>query len=368
MCIDNNACKTMPGLNGLGWDGNWTKQFEPFAQEGLHPARVVCQHGDAYDLWAQEGELRADVSGRFRHVHASRADWPAVGDWVAVMPRPAEQAATIHAVLPRRSRFSRKAAGEETVEQVVAVNVDLVFIVSGLDGDFNVRRLERYLALAWESGARPVIVLNKADLCPDAVPRVAAAEGVAFGVPVIVTSAATADGLEALRAKLGPGLTGVFMGSSGVGKSSLVNALLGRTRQSVRAVREDDSRGRHTTTSRQLVLLPGGGMVIDTPGMRELRLWVDGDSVDRAFADIGTLAAQCRFDDCTHQSETGCAVQAAVVSGLLTPERLSSYHKLQREAQYVAMRQTQSARIIEKTRWKQIAQEQRRLKKGRYKP
>ena len=368
MCIDKDARETVPGLDAIGWDNNWTRQFEPFAREGLHPARVVCQHRDSYDLWAEAAEMRADVSGRFRHEHANRADWPTVGDWVAVMPRPDEQAATIHAVLPRRSRFSRKAAGEETVEQIVAANVDLVFIVSGLDGDFNVRRLERYLTLAWESGARPVVVLNKADLCPDAVPRVAAAEGVAFGTPVIVTSAATADGLEALRTKLGPGLSGVFMGSSGVGKSSLVNALFGRTRQSVQAVRGDDSRGRHTTTSRELVLLPGGGVVIDTPGMRELQLWVDGDGVDRAFADIGTLAAACRFADCTHQSETGCAVQAAVASGLLEPGRLSSYHKLQREAQYVTLRQTQSARIIEKTRWKQIAQEQRRMKKGRYKP
>lgn len=368
MCFDNDACKAVPSLDAIGWDDNWKKQFDPFAQEGLHPARVICQHRDAYDLWAETGEMRADVAGRFRHDHTSRADWPAVGDWVAVMPRPAEQAATIHAVLPRRSRFSRKAAGEETVEQVVAVNVDVVFIVSGLDGDFNVRRLERYLTLAWESGVRPVIVLNKADVCPDAATRVATAEGVAFGNPVIVTSAATGGGLEELRAKLGPGLTGVFMGSSCVGKSSLVNALLGKTRQSVQTVREDDSRGRHTTTSRQLVLLPCGGMVVDTPGMRELQLWVDEEGVERAFADVSMLASQCRFADCTHQSEPGCAVQAAVASGLLKPERLSSYHKLQREARYVALRQTQSARIIEKTRWKQIAQEQRRMKKERHKP
>ena len=368
MCIDNDACKAVPSLDVLGWDNNWTKQLQPFAQEGLHPARVVCQHRDAYDVWAEAGEMRAEVSGRFRHDHAIRADWPAVGDWVAVAPRPAEQAATIHAVLPRRSRFSRKAAGEETAEQVVAVNVDVAFLVSGLDGDFNVRRLERYLTLAWESGARPVIVLNKADVCPDAATSVADVEDVAFGTPIIVTSAATADGLEELRAKIGPGLTGVFMGSSGVGKSSLVNALLGKTRQSVQAVREDDSRGRHTTTSRELILLPGGGMVIDTPGMRELQLWVDEDGVDRAFADVSALAAQCRFADCTHQTETGCAVRAAVESGSLKPERLNSYRKLQREARYVALRQTQSARIIEKTRWKQIAQEIRRMKKGRHKP
>ncbi len=366
MCIgDNNGPMAMPNLSDLGWDPHWTKQFEPFAGEGLRPARVVCRHGEAYDLLAEAGGLRAEVSGRFRHDHPNRADWPAVGDWVAVTPRPEEQSATIHAVLPRRSRFSRKAAGAETVEQVVAANVDVVFIVAGLDGDFNVRRLERYLTLAWESGARPVIVLNKADVCPDANDRAAAASDVAFGSPVIVTSAANADGLGELRSRLGPGLTGVFMGSSGVGKSSLVNALLGEARQSVREVRGDDSRGRHTTTSRQLVPLPGGGMVIDTPGMRELQLWVDGEGVDRTFADVGALSGQCRFADCTHQSETGCAVRAALESGLLEPGRLASYHKLQREARYAAQRQTQSARIIEKTRWKQIAQEQRRMKKGR---
>jgi ribosome biogenesis GTPase len=368
MCIDTDACKTMPSLHVLGWDNNWAKQFEPFAQEGLHPARVICEHRDAYDVWAEAGEMRAKVSGRFRHDHATRADWPAVGDWVAVAPRPAEQAATIHAVLPRRSRFSRKAAGEETAEQVVAVNVDVAFLVSGLDGNFNVRRIERYLTLAWDSGARPVIVLNKADVCPDAAARVAEVEHVAFGTPIIVTSAATAHGLEQLRAKLGPGLTGVFMGSSGVGKSSLVNALLGQTRLPVQAVREDDGRGRHTTTSRQLILLSDGGMVIDTPGMRELQLWVDEDGVDRAFADVSALADQCRFDDCTHQTEYGCAVLAAVESGALKPDRLNSYRKLQREARYVALRQTQSARIIEKTRWKQIAKEIRRIKEDRHKP
>lgn len=366
MCIgDKDACMAGPALDELGWNHHWTKQFEPFAREGLCPARVASRHGDACDLLAEAGGLRADVSGRFRHDHPNRADWPAVGDWVAAAPRPAEGTATIHAVLPRRSRFSRKAAGGETVEQVVAANVDVVFIVAGLDGDFNVRRLERYLTLAWESGARPVIVLNKADVCPDTESRAAAASDAAFGTPVIVTSAATADGLGELRATLGPGMTGVFMGSSGVGKSSLVNALLGEARQSVRAVREDDSRGRHTTTSRQLVPLPGGGMVIDTPGMRELQLWVDGEGVDRAFADVDALAGQCRFADCTHQNEPGCAVRAAVGSGLLEPTRLASYQKLRREARYAALRQTQSARIIEKTRWKQIAQEQRRMKKGR---
>ena len=368
MCIDKDAGGAVPCLDELGWDKHWTGQFEAFSGEDTHPARVVCQHGEVYDVRAAAGPLRAEVSGRFRHEHANRADWPAVGDWVAVTPRPGEASATLHAVLPRRSRFSRKVAGEETVEQVVAANVDVVFIVTGLDGDFNVRRLERYLTLAWDSGARPVIVLNKADLCADVAVSAAAAEEVAFGVPVIVTSAASADGLDALRAMLGPGRTGVFMGSSGVGKSSLVNALLGHALQSVRAVREDDSRGRHTTTSRQLVVLPGGGMIIDTPGMRELQLWVDGEGVDRTFTDVNALAARCRFADCTHESETGCAVLAAVASGLLTPGRLDSYRKLQREARYAALRQTQSARVIEKNRWKQIAQEQRRMLKGRHKP
>lgn len=350
-------------LETLGWDANWAKPFAPFLEQGLGPARVTCEHREAYDVVGESGELRSEMSGRFRYEHPVHTEWPAVGDWVAIAPRPEEGTATIQAVLPRRSWFSRTAAGGRTEEQVVAANVDIVFLVTSLDGDFNVRRIERYLTVAWDSGARPVIVLNKADICADVAGHVSEVETIAFGTPVVALSAATGQGLEELRAMLPPGITGAFLGSSGVGKSSLVNALVGEARQTTRAVRTDDSRGRHTTTNRELIPLPNGGLIIDTPGMRELQIWADDDGLGMAFSDVEALALQCRFGDCTHAGEPGCAVQAALEDGTLKRDRFRSYTKLQREIRYQAMRQDQSARLIEKNRWKKIAKEIRRIER-----
>jgi ribosome biogenesis GTPase len=352
-------------LENLGWDFQWARQFVPFLEQGFTPARVTCEYREAYDVAGESGELRAEISGRFRHEHPVHAEWPAVGDWVAIVSRPEEATATIHAVLPRRSRFSRKAAGDRTEEQVVAANVDVTFLVAGLDGDFNVRRIERYLMVAWDSGARPVVILNKADLCADIARYVLEVEAVAFGTPVIALSAVTGRGLKELRDMVPYGATGAFLGSSGVGKSSLVNALVGEARQTTRAVRDDDSHGRHTTTSRELIRLPDGGMIIDTPGMRELQVWTGDDGLDTAFADVEALAAQCRFADCTHIGEPGCAVQAALEDGTLQRDRFRSYAKLQREIQYQSLRQDQSARLIEKNRWKKIAKEVRRIERDR---
>lgn len=352
-------------LETLGWDTQWAKHFTRFLEQGLTPTRVTCEHREAYNVAGASGELRAVIAGRFRHDHPAHSEWPAVGDWVASAPRTSEGTATIHAVLPRRSSFSRNAAGDRTEEQVVAANVDIAFLVAGLDGDFNVRRIERYLTVAWDSGARPVIVLNKADVCEDIDRYVSEVHGVALRTPVLPLSAVTGQGVEELRAMIPCGVTGAFLGSSGVGKSSLVNALLDNTRQVTRTVRDDDSRGRHTTTSRELIPLPDGGLIIDTPGMRELQIWSDEDGLETAFADVEALALRCRFNDCTHANEPGCAVRAALKDGTLQRDRFRSYEKLRREIQYQELRQDQSARVIEKSRWKKIAKEIRRIERDR---
>ncbi|MBI3470849.1 MAG: ribosome small subunit-dependent GTPase A, partial [Candidatus Solibacter usitatus] len=322
-------------LETFGWSEFFAARFAPYAGRGLVPGRISAQHKDLYFAYTGDGELRAEMSGQFRFQAGERGEFPAVGDWVALSVRPEEGAATIHAVLPRQSRFSRRAAGEKTEEQVIASNVDIVFLVSGLDGDFNPRRIERYLTMAWESGAEPVIVLNKADLCADTGARLREAERVAPGVPVLLTSAVADDAWSALRAWIAPGRTAAFLGSSGVGKSSLINRLLGVERQAVRDVRAGDDHGRHTTSCRSLIPLSGGGLLMDVPGMRELQLWTAGDGFHSAFEDVQSLAASCRFRDCSHQGEPGCAVSSAVERGALAGDRLESYHKLRRELRHL---------------------------------
>ena len=337
-------------LNDLGWQPAFSQAFDALDTPGLVPARVVRQNRHTYVVFAEAGTLSAEVSGAMREATHSRADFPAVGDWVAVSPRLDEGAATIHALLPRKSHFSRKVAGITTEEQVVAANVDTIFLVSGLDHDFNLRRIERYLTLAWNSGALPVVVLNKADLCDDLEGRLVAVEAVAMGLDILPVSAATGDGVDALRPYLGPGQTVAFLGSSGVGKSTLVNRLLGEDRMATTDVREDDGRGRHTTTFRELLLVPGGGVMIDTPGMRELQLWADEESLSAAFADIEALAADCRFRDCAHDTEPDCAVRAALETGDLDEHRFQSYLKLKRELARLARRQTEAGRYEERQR------------------
>jgi len=335
-------------LTALGWGPALVEAFEFYAARGLVPARVALEHTHIYRVLSADGEWLARVSGRLRHEAAHRADFPAVGDWVAVEPPAADGDARIHAVLPRFSRFSRRAAGDPTEEQIVAANINTVFLVSGLDLDFNPRRIERYLVVAWESGATPVVVLNKADLVDEPGRFIDEVRRLAPAVAVHAVSCRAAGTLAPLHEYLRSGKTAALLGSSGVGKSSIVNQLIGKELLRTRDVRDWDNRGRHTSTARQLVILPDGGVLIDTPGMRELQLWETGDALSGAFADIDELSAGCRFRDCRHDHEPGCAVRAAAEAGELTPERLESYRKLRDEQDFQVRQQDQRAQIEQK--------------------
>lgn len=356
-------------LHTLGWTDARQSELTRLDQPCLSPARVSRQDRERYLILTGDGEFEAQVSGRFRHQALTIADYPAVGDWVAVELRPGEQSATIHHLLARTGSFSRKVAGRQTEQQVVAANVDTVLLVNGLDGDFNPRRIERYVTSAWESGARPVVVLNKADVCDDVEVRIDEVRAVAFGLPVHAVSASTGDGIDELRVYLAPGQTVALLGSSGVGKTSLINALIGEAKFATGVVSEHLDRGRHTTTHRELIPLEGAGVVIDTPGMRELQLWSDGDDGPQGFDDIERLAADCRFADCTHRGEPGCAVVAAVASGKLDPGRLESFHKLGRELAFLARRQDKAShRQQDKARGRMFHQyhkQMKRMGKGR---
>ena len=333
-----------------------TPQLRALIAPELELARITVSHRDLYRL-VTDGpqELDAEPSGSLWYNADSRAEMPVVGDWVAARVINQEQA-IVDAVLPRRTFFARRAAGRREDQQAIAANVDTVLLVCGLDGDFNLRRLERYLTLAAESGAEPVVVLNKSDLCDSDTlqARLDATRSIAGKAPVIAVHTRAADGIQPLQ----PWLTGfrtlALLGSSGVGKSTLVNRILGEERLRTAEVRESDSRGRHTTTHRELIPLPDGGALIDTPGMRELQLWATGESVDAAFDEIAALAARCRFRDCTHLAEQGCAVQAALADGALAPDRFASYAKLRREAQHHETLTDPLAALERKRKWKNI--------------
>ncbi len=323
----------MPDLETLGWDADWDSTFGPYRASGAVPGRVAVPYGTAYDVLMADGEVRALVPGSMRHEAATAADLPVVGDWVALdLGDPGE--ATIRGVLPRRTKFSRRAAhdpGSDVArEQVVAANIDVVFITASLADDPNPRVLERYLTLALESGAKPVILLTKADRESD--PEAVAAEIAEIGgeVPVHAVSSRSGLGLDAVRSYLKPGVTAALLGPSGAGKSTLVNTLVGEEVLATGSARRDGS-GRHTTTRRELVVLPDGGLVVDNPGMRELHLWLADEGLAEAFEDIAELAAKCRFSDCRHEEEPGCAVRAALADGSLAPERWQGYRELQRE-------------------------------------
>jgi ribosome biogenesis GTPase len=356
-------------LTELGWHAGLDAAFRSFAAAGFEPARVAVAYGATFRVYTQDGEELADLAGRLRHEATGRRDLPAVGDWVAVKRTTIEGGrATIHGVVPRKSLFSRKAAGDETTEQIVAANVDTVFLLTGLDRDFNLRRIERYLVMGWESGASPVIVLNKADLADDVDQRRDEVRAIALGVPILVMSARERTGLEQLDEYLQAGKTIAVLGSSGVGKSTLINRLLGEDRLRTNEVRDSDQRGRHTTTHRELVRLPGGALLIDTPGMRELQLWSADTGVAEAFDDIAVLGRDCHFADCAHETEPRCAVKQAVAEGRLDAARLASYHKLQKELSWLAVRQDALAQQAEKKKLRAMFRAFRKQEQSKGKP
>ena len=330
-------------LHVLGWNDFFERHWNSSERRGLTPGRVVEEQKETYRVVAEGGEMAAVVTGKLRHKAAGRSGFPAVGDWVALDPVPTQNHALIHEVLPRRTKLSRRAAGIADAEQILVANVDVAFIVTSLNADFNVRRLERYLAAIWESGSQPVVLLSKADLCSDSQSAADEILSMAPGVGVHALSAITGEGMDALTPYIGAGRTVVLLGSSGVGKSTIINALLGSETQKTLEVRRRDDRGRHATSYRRLFLMPSGGVLIDTPGMREFQLWDNGAGLGDGFEEIGQLSTGCRFRDCQHETEPGCAVLGAVENGTLDRSRIENYRKMKRELEFLERRHDPAA-------------------------
>jgi ribosome biogenesis GTPase len=352
-------------LSQLGWNESFAKDFAERSGPSGHPGRVAVQHRGGYELFSEQGVCLADVSGQFRYHALGPAAFPAAGDWVVFERASDQHKAVIQAVLPRRTKLSRNAAGKVTAEQILATNIDVVFVVEALASELNLRRLERSLTLAWESAAEPVVLLTKTDLCADLEGMLALARNSARTAAVLAVSSLEGHGLNDVRRYLSPARTGVLLGPSGVGKSTLINALCADDRQAIQPVRESDGKGRHTTSRRELVLLPGGGLLLDTPGMRELQLWEGAEGLDETFEDIAGLARDCRFADCHHAAEPGCAVLRAVAGGTLEETRLQSFRKLQRELTFSDTRHDARAQAEQRRRNKSIARSLRHHPKYR---
>ena len=348
----------MINLNEYGWntshEANWEEMNDNEKMKKCTPGRVTLEHKHMYRVVTAEGEWLSVCSGAMQHDAVERRDFPAVGDWVAVERMPGEERGIVHAILPRTSLFSRKAAGTTIVEQIIAVNVDVVFLVMSMNKDFNARRLERYLVAAYDSGADPVVVLTKRDVCDDPSYYIEEAQNIAFGANVFAVSNVTGEGIKEITALLREGKTAALLGSSGVGKSSLTNAICGGEMMFVQDIRDDDDKGRHTTTHRELVKIPGGGILIDTPGMREFQLWENSESLDSGFKDVEALAQACKFNDCQHNNEPGCAIQVALATGTLPMDRYTSYLKLQKEIAFLERKMDRAAQSIERNKWKKV--------------
>ena len=342
-------------LKKFGWNDFFEACFTEFNKEGFIPARVSVEHRNYYELYSGIGDLTAEKSGKLFYNAEDSSLLPAVGDWVVIKPLENEDKAFIHAVLPRKSKFSRKKAGETTEEQIVAANVDTVFIMSSLNQELNFRRIERYLALAWENDVLPVVLLSKADICEDIYGKLAEAQTVFTGTDVHVISSIKGAGLDELHRYFEGNKTAAVIGSSGVGKSTLINSMLHMEKMDVTDIGLYKDKGKHTTTHRELVIVPGGGLIIDTPGMREIQLWEGGEGLSELFDDIEKLALECRFTDCKHETEPGCAIQNALSTGALDSGRLKSYKKLLNEVSYFERKQNIKAQLAEKKKWKKIS-------------
>ena len=342
-------------LTSFGWSEFFEQHFKSYEEQGYSAGRVVLEHKSFFRVYTEYGEVLAEISGKLRHEAVNRSDLPAVGDWVVIRSRPEGGSVMIHAVLPRRTSFARKIAGSRTEEQIVGANIDTVFLMTSLNQDFSLRRIERYLIIAWESGANPIIILSKSDLCDRLDDPISEVQSIARDVPVHVISVVSGDGLQDIARYFKHGQTVALLGSSGVGKSSLINHLAGGDRLKVQTVREHDDRGKHTTTHRELVLLPAGGLVLDTPGMRELQLWDGDESLHLVFDDIEAMAARCFFSDCRHQDEPRCVVREALAAGTIDAGRYESYEKLQKELKYQARRKDKLSEIVEKKKWKKLS-------------
>lgn len=353
----------MNSLKLIGWDTFFEVNSKSYRQNGFSFARIITEHKERYIVASEKGELGAEVTGKLLYSSESNAHLPKVGDWVAVIIYEEEKKAIIHEVLPRKSVFGRKVTGNKIQEQVIASNIDLLLIVQSLDANYNHRRIERYLVMAYEGEMQPVIILNKSDICPDVKNKLREVKKVFPGVDSFAFSAKTGEGINDLKKIIKEGKTYALVGSSGVGKSSIINRILGYDRQKVNEVRLTDSKGKHTTSSRELILIPGGGIIIDNPGMRAFQLWSSDLGLESVFPEIEKLSVNCRFKDCSHIHEINCVVLNALQTGKLSQEKYDSYLKLRKEAEWIKIKANPDEMQKREDKWKKIHKQVKYMKK-----